>query len=139
MVMPSKDEFIRNLTATDFAYFQMGLTVGCLNAHGVTLPTETLIDPNNYIIRPDGKTVMSPLAPLHELRPLHDPPAELSVQDILGVLLPLKVALPSKHWPVFGAGYLKSMEESVPALQRAARSWPEDGQEEPRQLEPLRL
>jgi hypothetical protein len=119
-----QDTHSRELTTADHAYFQMGLTVGNLNAHGVTLPTGTLGDPNNYVIRPDGKTVMSPLAPLHELRPLHEPGAELTVKDVLGVLRPLKTIIPPSLWQFFCAGYLKSMEETGPhsAARAAFRS-----------------
>ena len=112
------------VSAAEYGHFQMGLTVGNLNAHGVTLPAGAFGDPNNYVIRPDGKTVMSPLAPLHELRPLHEPGAELTVKDVLGVLRPLKTIIPPSLWQFFCAGYLKSMEETGPhsAARAAFRS-----------------
>jgi hypothetical protein len=112
------------VSAAEYGYFHMGLTVGNLNAHGATLPTSTLADPKNYILRQDGKTIISPLAPLHELRPIHEPPGEPTVQEILGVLRPLKAAIPADLWLSFGAGYLKSMEETGPnsAARAAFRS-----------------
>jgi hypothetical protein len=110
--MPSTEDPPPQVTPSEFAYFQMGRATGALNARGLTLPTRTLVDPDSFVLRPDGQTVLGPLAPLHELQVLHPPSARLTEQEVLDVLRPVTAAIRPDLWKYFGAGYLESAEEA---------------------------
>lgn len=92
--MPEQTGKETQISVTAFAYYKMGQVMADLHAHGLTLPTDELLDLSNYTLTAEGKAVLSPLGPMEKLVVLKPPQAQLTEEQIVAVLLPVAGALP---------------------------------------------
>ena len=60
--MPEQTGKETQISVTAFAYYKMGQVMADLHAHGLTLPTDELLDLSNYTLTAEGKATQARLA-----------------------------------------------------------------------------